>query len=186
MNANRKEQFKIRFETHYPRLCQIAFGYVACREDAEDIVQELFVGIWNREADLMPEKDFAAYITTAVKNSCISFLRKKQDSTVSIDDHPAAASTLPDEEHDPSAPSPEELLNEALSQLPPKCREIFLMAKQKGMKYKEIAAALELSEKTIENQMTKAIKLLREFVSRHGAVLLVVAVIVLSVIANCE
>lgn len=88
MNANRKEQFKIRFETHYPRLCQIAFGYVACREDAEDIVQELFVGIWNRETDLMPEKDFAAYITTAVKNSCISFLRKKQDSTVSIDDHP--------------------------------------------------------------------------------------------------
>lgn len=173
MNANRKEQFKIRFETHYPRLCQIAFGYVACREDAEDIVQELFVGIRNREADLMPEKDFAAYITTAVKNSCISFLRKKQDSTVSIDDHPAAASTLPDEEHDPSA-------------LPPKCREIFLMAKQKGMKYKEIAAALELSEKTIENQMTKAIKLLREFVSRHGSVLLVVAVIVLSVIANCE
>lgn len=67
MNANRKEQFKIRFETHYPRLCQIAFGYVACREDAEDIVQELFVGIRNREADLMPEKDFAAYITTAVK-----------------------------------------------------------------------------------------------------------------------
>lgn len=60
------------------------------------------------------------------------------------------------------------------------------MAKQKGMKYKEIAAALELSEKTIENQMTKAIKLLREFVSRHGSVLLVVAVIVLSVIANCE
>lgn len=175
MNANRKEQFKIRFETHYPRLCQIACGYVACREDAEDIVQELFVGIRNREADLMPEKDFAAYITTAVKNSCISFLRKKQDSTVSIDDHPAATSTLP-----------EELLNEALSQLPPKCREIFLMAKQKGMKYKEIAAALELSEKTIENQMTKAIKLLREFVSRHGSVLLIVAVIVLSVIANCE
>lgn len=54
------------------------------------------------------------------------------------------------------------------------------------MKYKEIAAALELPEKTIENQMTKAIKLLREFVSRHGSVLLIVAVIVLSVIANCE
>lgn len=186
MKANRKEQFKLRFEAHYPRLCQIAYGYVACREDAEDIVQELFVGIWNREADLLPEKDFAAYVTTVVKNSCISFLRKKQDGTVSIDDYPAATSMLPDEEHDPAAPSPEELLSEALSQLPPKCREIFLMAKQEGMKYKEIAAALELSEKTIENQMTKAIKILREFVCHHTSVLLVVVVIFLSVITNCE
>lgn len=186
MKANRRKQFKIRFETHYPRLCQIAYGYVACREDAEDIVQELFVSIWDREVDLLPEKDFAAYITTVVKNRCISFLRKKQDSTVSIDDHPAAASALPEEEHDPADPSPEELMNKALCQLPPKCREIFLMAKLEGMKYKEIAAALELSEKTVENQMSKAIRILREFVCCHGSVLLIVAVIVLSVIANCE
>ena len=182
---HRKEIFKSLFEKHYPRLCAIAVGYISNKDDAEDIVQELFITAWNKELDALPEKEFAAYMTVAVRNSCISFLRKKQEGTVSIDDHPAAASCLSDDLTDGDEPTPEERLQAALRVLPPRCRDIFLMSKLKGMKYCDIAAALDISEKTVENQMTKAVKLLRAYVASGSPLLIVVITIVLSIIANC-
>ena len=185
MTTDRKEIFKLRFNEHYPRLCNIAYGYVADMDDSEDIVQDLFVTVWNNGKDSLPEKEFAAYITTAVKNCCVSFLRKKCKSTISIDDTPASGADIPDDEaFDSEAKSPEELLNEALDVLPPKCREIFLLSRREGLKYREIASTLGLSEKTVENQMTKAIKLLREFAAVHTFAMAVIIVIVLSIITS--
>lgn len=186
MKAYRKEIFKSRFQEHYPRLCCIACGYVSDKEDAEDIVQELFISVWNKGLDEMEEKEFAAYMTTAVKNSCISFLRKRKDDVVSIEDYHQPASYLTDDEEDTDGKSPEEVLESVLAVLPPRCRDIFLMAKLQGMKYREIAESLNLSEKTIENQMTKAIKMLREYVATYGVALTAVVVIILSMIVNCE
>ena len=77
MSTDRKELFKVRFEKHYPRLCSIAYGYVSDRDDSEDIVQETFIHIWDKGKDDLSEQDFVAYLTTAVKNRCISFLRRK-------------------------------------------------------------------------------------------------------------
>lgn len=185
MEANRRERFENRFQAHYSRLCGVAYGYVADREDAEDIVQELFISVWDKGKDSLGDREFAAYMTVAVRNSCISFLRRKQEGTVSIEDYPAAASSLPDDSLDGEEPSPEERLQAALSVLPPRCRDIFLMSKLRGMKYREIAGVLGISEKTVENQMTKAVKLLRAYVASGSPVLIVVITIVLSIIANC-
>lgn len=184
---HRKEIFKSLFEKHYPRLCAIAVGYISNKDDAEDIVQELFITAWNKELEALPEKEFAAYMTTAVKNGSLSFLRKKSERMVSIEDHPMAASSVPDESGDGygnGRKSPEEMLEAALATLPPKCKEIFLMAKLKGMKYRNIAENLNLSEKTIENQMTKAIKLLRVYVAENCFVLAMIFIFILSVIVN--
>ena len=74
----------------------------------------------------------------------------------------------------------------ALASLPPKCKEVFLLAKLKGMKYREIAEKLGLSEKTIENQMTRAIRLLRTYVAENSAMRLVLITIVLSILLNCK
>ena len=74
----------------------------------------------------------------------------------------------------------------ALASLPPKCKEVFLLAKLKGMKYREIAEKLNLSEKTIENQMTRAIRLLRTYVAENSAMRLVLITIVLSIFLNCK
>lgn len=188
MSTDRKELFKVRFERHYPRLCSIAYGYVADRDDSEDIVQETFIHIWDKGKDEMSEQDFVAYLTTAVKNRCISFLRRKKDDTVSIDDLPLAdqhpADDLPADGEAPR--SPEEVLEEALATLPPKCKDIFLMAKLKGMKYREIAHALGISEKTVDNQMTKAVKLLRAYAAENPFLMTAIGAIVLSILVNCH
>ncbi|HIZ26705.1 MAG TPA: RNA polymerase sigma-70 factor [Candidatus Barnesiella merdipullorum] len=186
MQENRKEVFKGLFQKHYPCLCHIAYGYVLDRDESEDIVQELFINVWDKGKDTLPEKEFAAYMTTAIKNSCISFLRKKQGNFVSIDDYPTTAIDQPDEIYDEvdEAKSPENLLQVALASLPPKCKEVFLMAKLKGMKYREIAEKLNLSEKTIENQMTRAIRLLRTYVAEYNSLRITIITIVLSILLN--
>lgn len=135
--------------------------------------------------DDMPEKEFAAYMTTSVRNSCVSFLRKRKEDMVSIDDHPASASCMPDETPE-EGKTLQDILDSALETLPPRCKDVFLLAKLQGLKYREIAEKLEVSEKTVENQMTKAIKLLRAYVAAHGALLVTVAAIILSIIINCE
>lgn len=186
MKVHRKEVFKSRFEEHYPRLCRIAYGYVSDKDDAEDIVQELFITAWNKELDVLSEKEFAAYMTTAVKNSCISFLRKRKGNVVSIEDHQLSAHNVLDDElgAGDNEKTPGEMLEEVLSILPPKCKDIFLMAKLHDMKYRDIAARLNLSEKTIENQMTKAIKLLRAYVAENCFILAAMITFILSVIIN--
>lgn len=90
MRTDRKELFRVRFEQHYPRLCSIAYGYVSDYDESEDIVQELFIHIWDKGKDCLPEQELTAYLTTAVKNRCISFLRRKKEDTVSIEDYPLA------------------------------------------------------------------------------------------------
>lgn len=186
MDNSRKEKFRSRFNEHYSRLCAIAYSYVSDTDDSEDIVQELFINIWDKGKDSLSDSDFAAYITTAVKNSCISFLRKKCSYTISMDDNPAigaeAAGTLDYDTSDDERErkSPEELLNEVLDILPPKCKEIFLLSKLKGLKYKEIAEKLSLSEKTVENQMGKALKLLREYAAKNSIIISIIIFLAIS------
>ena len=91
----------------------------------------------------MPEKEFAAYMTTSVRNSCVSFLRKRKEDTVSIDVHPASASCMPDETPE-EGKTLQDILDSALETLPPRCKDVFLLAKLQGLKYREIAEKLEV------------------------------------------
>lgn len=187
MKVSRKDIFKSRFLKHYPRLCCIAYGYVSDRDDSEDIVQELFVSVWDKELDGMPENDFSAYITTAVRNRCISFLRKRTCDIVPIDERQVSVEVMADGSGScDGEPTMEERLEAALAVLPTRCRDIFMMAKLHGMKYREIASSLNLSEKTVENQMTKAMKLLRRYVAANSFVMAALVTIILSIILNRE
>lgn len=107
---------------------------------------------------------------------------------MSIEDCPQADHHLSDDlPADGEAPrSPEEVLEEALATLPPKCKDIFLMAKLKGMKYREIAGELGISEKTVDNQMTKAVKLLRAYAAENPFLMTAIGAIVLSILVNCH
>lgn len=184
MSTDRKEIFKVRFQKHYPRLCNIAYGYVMNHDDSEDIVQELFINVWNKGKDALSEKEFVAYMITSVRNSCISFLRKKQEDVVPLEDHHISSCTETCEIGDESGESmsPEEHLQAALATLPDKCRDVFLMAKLRGMKYRDIARELDLSEKTVENHIAKAMKLLRAYAAENRFVVLALVTVVLSII----
>lgn len=164
MNPNTEAIFKSLFEAEYTKLCRYAFTYMQDMQQAEDVVQDTFVKIWEQKRELISAPNIRFYLVTAVKNNCISVLRKLKTQNIVFTEEapepePEPAFTVEIVEQEDTQTK---RIAEALNLLPPKCKEIFLMIKLHGMSYKEAAATLDLSVKTIENQMGKAIKILRE------------------------
>lgn len=175
--------FKELFAKEYDKLCRFALTYMQDIHMAEDVVQDTFIKIWEQKRDLIFKPDIKFYLITAVKNNCISALRKQNSRNEVLTD------TAPDKDPEPfiTATQYKEQLDEqkkkienALNCLPPKCKEVFLMIKLYGMSYKQAAEALEISIKTVENQMGKAIKILKDFAGKQA--LLATAILLIKIL----
>ena len=152
------------FETHFRRL-YLPLGMYAMRivgdaDDAEDIVEDTFVKVWQSVSSGMEVADFSAFMYRSVRNRCVSFLRSK----VEHED----VSLIPDVSEEVIDTSMRDArIWRAIDDLPEKCREIFLMSKRDGYSNAEIADELGISIKTVKNQMTKAFSRLREALTPH-------------------
>ncbi|WP_314663973.1 RNA polymerase sigma-70 factor [Prevotella aurantiaca] len=176
MSENRKEQFRLRFKKYYPMLCKIANGYIADRDDCEDIVQTLFISVWDKQKDCLPEEEMLAYMKVAIRNNCLTFLNNnKTYEKISHDDNTLKLAAE-DSESNPTTDY-KQLLEKVLEEMSPKCREVFTMSKLQKMKYKEIAAHLDISEKTVENHIGKAIKIIRAYIAANPIVTIVILLI---------
>lgn len=154
--------FKSLFDREYQNLCRYAYSYLKDEHLAEDVVQNTFIKIWEQKKDLLPTENARYYLVTSVRNNCISELRKAKNLTYpennpGTDAEPFFSHMLQKEEYNEQ----QKRIAAALDELPPKCKEIFLMIKLHGMSYRQVAETLELSVKTVENQMGKAIKTFR-------------------------
>ena len=163
--ASNKE-FEAVFSGYYTKLCRQAFFYLRSKEDAEDVVQELFIKLWHDRPELFKdEATIVPYLYTAARNNSISVLRKRFIA-VSVDDEEVSQSIsqLSDvEETDHHEELHQQVMN-AIEQLPPKCSEVFKMHRLLGLSYKQIAEELGISVKTVENQIGKALRVIRESV----------------------
>lgn len=162
------DRLKKIFYAHYAALCRVAYRYVADQDACEDIVQECFIKYWECRKEVKTDNP-AAYLSVSVRNSCISYLRK-QPEFLSIDDEKAAlqlADVDADAEEQENKPTVSEVVEQALSELPERCRLVFTMSRMEKKTYQEIANELQLSLKTVENQMGKAIKVMREYARKH-------------------
>ena len=150
------EDIDLTFQTYYRPLCLYATHYLHDVDEAEDIVQDCFVRLMQRK--LLPQ-NVKSFLYTSVRNACIDFLRRQ--SPIVADVSPSDLSGIISDEQAQESSFREAELWTAIEQLPDKCREIFLMSKRDGMTYREIAEELSLSEKTVEHQISKALKALR-------------------------
>ncbi len=136
-----------------------AMGFVKSREVAEEIVSDVFVKIWKKRSALEQIKNLKSYLYIAVKNNCLSYLRKNKKITIiSFDDIPEFHFPLVHNIDDKTIDK--EMLKRvysAIEQLPPKCQMAFSLAKINGMRYKEIAEVMNISEKTVNNHIVTAI-----------------------------
>ena len=150
--------FEKVFKMYYPPLTGYAFNILKNEEQAREVVQETFVKFWERRQDIAIEQSLKAYLFRAVFNRCMNI--KKHDAVKATYQSAADVSeTTP--ESGVLSWELQEQLNKALSHLPEKCRVIFEMAKLEGKKYAEIAEELNISVKTVENQMGKALQIMR-------------------------
>lgn len=153
------EEFERSFKSLYKPLCIYSLRITESLDDAEDIVQQAFSDVWDKSREGFSVDNFKAYMYRAVHNRSLSFIGQSLQCQ-STDQLPDAEDTFEEEQVYESERNSR--LWNAIDNLPPARRNIFLMAKRDGLKYQEIAEKLQLSIKTIENQMGKALKALRE------------------------
>ena len=158
-----KITYKSLFEEYYQALCQYACSITGDMMEAEDIVQDVFVYIWKSKEKINFKSNPKSYLLTAVRNKIYEKKRKKSLQVVSN----LEGSELSNVAQDNIESKFEEYLlldrvYKSIRQLPLRCNTIFVLSKIEGKSNKDIAEQLGLSVKTIENQMTKAYKLIRE------------------------
>ena len=157
------------FQQYYRPLCLYALHYLHDLDEVEDVVQDCFVRLLEAEKrkvesptsffSLEDSQKQKSFLYAAVRNACIDKLRRKNPIVQNIS--PSDLSGIISDEQAVDSSSREAELWTAIEQLPERCREIFLMSKRDGMTYREIAEELCLSEKTVEHQISKALKTLR-------------------------
>jgi RNA polymerase sigma-70 factor (family 1) len=160
-------QFQTVFNTYYNSLCNYAFTFVKNEDTSEDIVQEIFIKIWEGRRELLLEEGVRYYLFTAVRNNCITWLRQKKNTGTVEWNEDLLNEPVPEKEMG-GFEDYELLLQKAIDRLPPKCREAFLLSRFSNMTYKQIGASLGISVKTVENQLGKALKILRAFLKEKG------------------
>lgn len=154
--------FEKLFNLYCQQLINFARRYVFDKQIAENIVQDVFVSVWQSRTNLDPSKMIKAYLFTAVKNNSLKHLRRLNIENKGIEGSPPYISNdeRPDKKLDENELAVE--VHQAINELPEKCREIFTMNRFDNLKYSEIAEILDISIKTVETQMGRALKKLRE------------------------
>lgn len=148
------------FRCYYKPLCLYAMHYLHDMYLVEDVVQDCFVELWERMNNEKTVSSVRAYLYTMVRNRCLDTLKK--DNQIDCNILPSdLAGSIQDEEAEERSLI-EARLWTAIDSLPEKCREVFLLSKRDGLKYKEIADKLNISIKTAENHVAKAMKVLKE------------------------
>lgn len=163
LKADDAGAFEQLFKHYYQPLCRFAVTILHNQDDAEEVVQEVMVKLWEGRNNLQINLSLKSYLYRMVHNSCITDIRKekvrnmhavhvKNHGEVLSDD--ASASIRKNEL--------ERMIAGAIEQLPEQCRLVFKLSRFEQMKYSEIAQHLDISVKTVENHMGKALRMLRE------------------------
>ena len=156
-----KEAFRSVFTEFYNPLCNYANNILRNETTAEDLVQDVFCKLWEKNQQLNHQHTLKSYLFQAVKNRVLEFFRSQKAQNKAIEN--AVDRGLLSAEADQMADvfSQFERLNSLLRHLPPKCKEVFVLHKFNGLTYAEIADKKDIAIKTVENHMLKAIKILR-------------------------
>jgi RNA polymerase sigma-70 factor (family 1) len=159
--AGDQAAFKQVYAFYYKRLYQFALAIVKTRESAEELTEDVFVRIWQQRETLPAIQNLRVYLYTATKNSSLNYLsHKARESITEPFDHIHVGLNE-------SALTPEQILitteihqkiQKAVEALPPRCKMIFRLVREDGLKYKEIAEILNISVNTIDAQMAIAVK----------------------------
>lgn len=152
-----EDAFRVLYEEYSPRIFGFLCRKLNDREQAYDLVQEVFVRVWNNREKLDETKSIKSYLFTAANNAAIDFFRKKKLETVDIDDYENASVYRFEENFD----IPDHI-KAALNKLTPMQKNVFYMSRFEGLKHEEIAEVLKLSKRTVENHISRALGALRE------------------------
>jgi RNA polymerase sigma-70 factor (ECF subfamily) len=158
---NDKSLFESFFKEQYGYLCRFAYGFLKDNDDAEEIVQGCFVKLWEDRKTLVIGDNPKPYLFSMVRNACLNQIKHiavREDFKAHNEREINESATI---EKEVDTHTLQEKVNQAIQNMPPQRKRIFEMSRFEGLKYKEIAAHLNISVKTVENHMGSAMKSLR-------------------------
>lgn len=166
LRKNNMEAYKLLFRTYYMDLLRYTLSFGISMDDAKDLVQSAFVKFWENRSNIHDDKPIKSYLLTILKNNCLDFIKHSKivqgyvvNSKTEADDTELDSRSP----HDQMTEHELELkILEAIASLPLRCRQIFELNRFMGLKNDEIARKLDVSVKTVENQMTIALEKLRK------------------------
>ena len=168
--------FEILFRKYYVRLCGFANKFIANRAESEEIVEKIFLAMWEKRSSLKFNDEIRPYLFKSVQNLCFNYLEHQK-----IVSHYNLVIKEVYEHHSDEFGSYDSVLytelqakvDQAIGKLPDHCRTIFQLNRQEGLKYHEIADRLGISVKTVETQMSRALSKLKEELKDYLTVLII-------------
>lgn len=164
--------FDAIFHLYYARVFNLAYRFLRSSSEAEEIVQQTFITVWENRQNIDLEKSFGGFILSIARHQCLNQLKKavyrQRFIDLSLQNSEAAENNS---ETILNFEELQQLLKKAISELPPKRREIFILSREQELSYKEIAARLKIKESTINTQISKAIEFLRQRLKEYSFIL---------------
>lgn len=155
--------YKELYLIFYQPLLQFAYSFVRSHENAEEIVSDVFVNLWKRKEELNGIQNLKLYLFVSTKNTALNYLRSQKKPLLQAEQYQVQLQSI---YFDPERLMiTAEMVNRvqaAIRKLPPRCQLIFKLVKEDGLKYREVAELLNLSLKTVENQVATATRKLGE------------------------
>ncbi|TKC04389.1 RNA polymerase sigma-70 factor [Pedobacter frigoris] len=167
--AQRDESaFRVIYEKYYPRVYTYALRYLKSETDAEEVVHEVFLKLWLRDSSALPIKSLNPYLQTLTRNRSFDMLRRKvlenrRDLSSAVTWH---------EDHNETEEliilnDTKKVLEKGIELLPAQQKQVYLLCREEGLKYEQVAEKLHLSPATVHTHMKLALKFLRVYVQQH-------------------
>lgn len=155
------------FVRYYSRLCCYVYRLLGEKEDAEDVVQDLFLTLWNNRSKMEIEENVSAYLYKMAKNLALNHIRTKANYRSLLENQQDTLSYY--EENQLETEEFRIILYDCIDRLPERCKEVLLLHRVKGLKQKEIADQLSISVKTIKNQIWSSLQKIKKCMELKGA-----------------
>ena len=163
-----KDKFEKLFKELFEPLTSFAMKYVSDLDTAKNLVHEVFINVWQKYESLPSDTNYKSYLYTSIRNRCLNHIRSSKKH-VALEDSPEQ---IQPESGGLKLQELEMQVEMAINSLPEKCRIIFELSRYEELKYAEIAKKLDISVKTVEGQMTKALGILRRELARFLTLIL--------------
>jgi len=170
IKSSPQKALKMLFESFYENLCSHVFALLRNKNASEDIVQDVLLEIWKKRDEININISLEAYLKRACRNKALNYIRSNKILFEDVELAETIESNYSDPQEMIEIQNLQDIINKGIDKLPEKCRIVFLLSRMENLSYNEIAEKLDISIKTVENQISKALKILREFVYIENSV----------------
>lgn len=169
-NSDASRGIELIFKKYYEPMCLTAIRITKERSKAEDIVQEVFYELF-KKSDSLEITSLSSYLKRAVHNRALNKIKKNKEIFDSDDINIELGDKSPDSQEILEYKELSDYLNDVIDNLPEKCRVVFILNRFEELSYKEVAVKLDISVKTVENQISKALRILRKEMENYQKML---------------